>query len=83
MGCLRSLARLVHLPPDDVNRHPDGEEARANAHLIAAAPELLDALQWWVERLENPATVSESEATAVMTEALYKARAAIAKATGQ
>lgn len=54
----------------------------ANAQLISAAPELLECLQWWVERLETPGTMSESEATAIMTEALMKARAAIAKATG-
>ena len=55
----------------------------ANTQLISASPDMLECLQWWVERLENPGTVSESEATEFMTEALMKARAAILKATGK
>ena len=50
------------------------EEARANARLIAAAPELLEALTDCVEHMHW--TQPQGEA------ALKKAKAAIAKATG-
>lgn len=52
------------------------EEADANARLIAAAPELLAALQ---KLLENAGDCLEVEAPS----SLCDARAAIAKATGQ
>jgi hypothetical protein len=54
-------------------RHTD--EAEANARLIAAAPELLDALQVMAKTFEGLA--------AIHNDAYRQARAAIAKATGQ
>ena len=52
------------------------EEALANARLIAAAPELLEALQIMVKQFtKTPSTLAD-------TEARGKAHAAIAKATG-
>lgn len=52
-----------------------GDEVAANARLIAAAPDLLDALALLVAGIEN--SVSDSFIP------LVKARAAIAKATGE
>lgn len=52
----------------------DGSEAHANARLIAAAPELLEALEYVLNTC--PAINSQAE------EAHQQARAAIAKATG-
>jgi len=56
---------------DDAPLHDYNAEQRANARLIAAAPELLEALRWTARALhaEHPAAI--------------KARAAIAKATGE
>ena len=54
---------------------PSAEEAEANARLIAAAPELLEAL----ERITRVASV---ELTGRRDDVLEQARAAIAKATG-
>ena len=58
----------------DRNDRAQLEEARANARLIAAAPELLEALTDCVEHMHW--TQPQGEA------ALKKAKAAIAKATG-
>ena len=55
------------------------EPSEANARLIAAAPELLEALKLMVEQFTKgsaPSTVKDSEAR-------IKAHAAIAKATGE
>ena len=52
-------------------------EALANARLIAASPELLDALDALLSACELPGDHCEIE------QALPKARAAIAKATGE
>lgn len=59
----------------DRNDRAQLEEARANARLIAAAPELLEALTDCVEHMHW--TQPQGEA------ALKKAKAAIAKATGE
>ena len=56
----------------------DREEQSANARLIAAAPDLLEALKLMVEQFTKgnaPSTVKDSETR-------IKAHAAIAKATG-
>lgn len=65
---------IAELPSDGAARFPD--ELSANARLIAAAPELLDACRFAVSQLHNlPRT-----ATADAMEALLSA--AIRKATG-
>lgn len=57
--------------------NPDmGAEAEANARLIAAAPELLAALEETTKRLENMLRGKVSQ----MPHAIVQARAAIAKA---
>jgi len=65
---------------------------KANARLIAAAPELLEALQWMVandetcegdEPLNDHSGVTWNEINSFWIGGLNKARAAIAKATGE
>ncbi|GBQ89115.1 hypothetical protein [Asaia krungthepensis] len=53
------------------------EEARANAHLMSASPELFDALKQMVSLATGPCNTRD------MTEALDRARAALAKAKGE
>lgn len=68
------LAMLAH----SVNYPDQRDEANANARLIAAAPELLDALQWLVDLMPDP----ELDIDTVQREQVIKAKAVIAKATG-
>ncbi len=58
-----------------VCQQPDGAETEANIDLIAAAPELLEALQWALSQIEDDLSPDHQAA-------LDAARAAIAKATG-
>jgi|694.fasta_scaffold03825_22 hypothetical protein len=64
----------------------DEATARANAQLVAAAPELLDALQELVDQLEGVGIAIEEEDSGQWHGAeglsFAKARAAIAKAEG-
>ena len=60
-----------------IEHHWDGGVAKANARLIAAAPELLEALRALIDM-----DVAYQRGPAVQ-EAVEAARAAIAKATGQ
>jgi hypothetical protein len=59
-----------------------GEMADPNARLIAAAPELLEALIDFVTAARNLRTADFSEYRQAFIEADERARAAIAKATG-
>ncbi|WP_312227597.1 hypothetical protein [Pseudescherichia sp.] len=61
-----------------VSRKP-GDIDEANANLMAAAPELLDALQLLLKQAENRATTTYPE----WYGAVKKARSAIAKALGK
>ncbi|CUX07686.1 hypothetical protein CFBP6626_07585 [Agrobacterium tumefaciens] len=70
----------------------DDEQIEANARLIAAAPELLEALKWMVENDETnegeeprPEFGGDSwnEVNAFFLAGLNRARAAIAKAEGR
>lgn len=75
LGCRYKIANIHQVRIDGMSdsfRQHDDAESKANARLIAAAPELLDAL---TECLECEFAVSEKAAIA-------QARAAIAKATG-
>jgi len=56
------------------------EETRANARLIAASPELLEALQLLVSHA--PYWISKAGEQQIDRDALAAARAAITKATG-
>ena len=61
--------------------HSDGaspERDKANAALVAAAPDLLDALQVFAERSASDEFITIT----VRTEHVERARAALAKATG-
>jgi hypothetical protein len=58
-------------------RRVTGSEVEANARLIAAAPELLEALNAIVKRAEDPALCDDTDTL------LRNARTAIAKATGE
>lgn len=62
---------------DDHPRGPSKEESIANARLIAAAPDLLDALTLMLDECHD------TERDDAIIEAVTKARAAIAKATGE
>ena len=64
----KTVARIYHSVP---------EEDLPNARLIAAAPELFEALQLTVLHLTNPMALQITRADLVK-----KAQAAIAKATG-
>ena len=64
---------LEHGAVCDVYGIQDGSEASANARLIAAAPDLLEALQ---------GIVSADDAHELTQKHIESARAAIAKATG-
>jgi hypothetical protein len=79
----------MRLPPGfwevdilDSDNHPVGwavgntrEQAEANAHLLAAAPELREALQWCLDNSE--------ESLGDHTWQMRKVRAALAKAEGK
>lgn len=60
--------------------HATQAEREANARLIAAAPELLEALQWYVD---NDGTNIGQPGNEPYEAGLNRARAAIAKATGE
>jgi hypothetical protein len=71
--------------------HFQSKEAEANARLIAAAPDLLEALKWMVENdetntgdepLDDHGGYTWNEINAYWIAGLNRARAAIAKATG-
>lgn len=66
----KTVARIYHSVP---------EEDLPNARLIAAAPDLLDALKLMVEQF----TKGSGHSTLKDSEARIKAHAAIAKATGE
>ncbi|MBB4649619.1 putative mannosyl-3-phosphoglycerate phosphatase (HAD superfamily) [Aminobacter niigataensis] len=59
-----------------------GPDREANAHLIAAAPDLLGELKRMVEHFSAWANDHSDEATTETWAALYCARAALAKAEG-
>ena len=60
-----------------------GEELRANANLIASAPELLEAVQALVDWSEEQTKLSFYDRMMQFNAALDKASAAIAKAKGE
>ena len=62
----------------------DPVESLANKRLIAAAPDLLDALAWALKNLEEVAIPLANKHGRVtsMTECVVQARAALAKAEG-
>jgi hypothetical protein len=78
-------AKDVHGLPYDAeilgdDEYRDGIDRRlADAHLIAAAPDLLDALQWLVDLMPDP----ELDTDLVQRREVIKAKAAILKATGE
>lgn len=79
----------------EIDRHAwtSGNEAKANAHLIAAAPELLEALEGMFGALANARSAvferghqnyrGAEHHEAALERHVERARAAIAKATGQ
>lgn len=72
---------------DIVTRDPDGatDEDIANGHLIAAAPDLLDALARLTRAVleAGQAYADTAQVTSGMREALYAAEEALAKARGE
>lgn len=63
-----------------LSRYGSADEDAANAKLIAAAPDLLEALRWYVE---NDDTNVQQDGNEFYTAGLRRAEAAIAKATGE
>lgn len=57
-----------------------GDTDEANARLIAAAPELLDVMHWWLQQMADDACDDMGK---LLDDMSKKARAAIAKATGE
>lgn len=70
-----------HWGDDGGSRHLSGPEQFANAYLIAAAPDLLEALQETAYRLD--VLISNGKATELDAIVGKKARAAISKALGE
>lgn len=75
-------AAYSHIRGEQAIHVTDADEMRANARLIAAAPELLSALQNMVGMFDNPIFRRKLEGDWLYPEAIASARAAIAKATG-
>ena len=76
LGGRYKIANVV-TPIYDGGGSQEAEETRANARLIAAAPELLEALQAALEALRGSAGFDE------INNAKKQVKAAIAKATGE
>ena len=75
LGRRYKVANVITPIYDGVHER-EAEETRANARLIAAAPDLLEALQTIAGHLDDTAACNSDKAMA------STARAAIAKATG-
>ena len=80
-----ALAQVVWQMEDDADYGKNSPECEANARLIAAAPELLAALDRLLKaappgKMDDPMTFTRKNAEYIL--ASSEARAAIAKATG-
>ena len=73
-----------HVSTQDYQKgfHLAGWIGEANARLIAAAPELLEALKNFLNGIDTHMVDISSPADELLADALRKMRAAIAKATG-
>lgn len=73
----------------EVDEGPTEAQAEANARLIAAAPDMLDALEWAAKSVHHPVCpISTGKGQTTVTHDdcnchVKEARAAIAKATGE
>lgn len=74
--CIASVGNLVIMPTAGKVKHDNSE---ADANLIAAAPDLLEALETIVKSLSD----QDDEGMIEHAEQMIAARAAIAKAIGQ
>ena len=70
------LYKIANVPLPDYDCERDAKECRANTRLIAAAPDLLEALQNLVDQCEQEPGWHQAPA-------IQSARAAIAKAEGR
>ena len=77
------LATVVWVMEDDDTEGAPSPECEANAHLIAAAPELLEALEYAVIDFDNWAAHEDNHPHEHLVVWAEKARAAIAKAKGE
>ena len=68
---------------DVIGSQPDGFSDEANAHLISAAPDLLEALEIWLADYDEVAANPDFEPFPHAAERVAKTRAAIAKAKGE
>jgi len=69
-------------PVCEISDRLDDDEAEANARLIAAAPELLNALQNLMNGIDTNMVRIETDADETLANAFHRIRTAIAKATG-
>lgn len=67
----------------DDHHEPTREKAEADARLIAAAPDLLEALEWCADTLAVFVVDGSAAPDSVVGKNLTASRAAIAKATGE
>ena len=81
-GYICFMTRPTHFIGQDKRYKKEIDEAEANAQLIAAAPELLEALQILVNKTEELATIVRL-ITKDQGDAINKAKDAINKALGK
>jgi len=79
-GTLLAVVHSYRANPD--KSYPNADTRRANARLISAAPDLLEALERAIEYVERFGDMNHEPLPGDCAATLYASRAAIAKARG-